>query len=112
MPMTPTTGYRFKLPHKVPGYVNPCATNSFGVEPYGIYPKGGTVKTGKAVVRIVIYNHLRDSRTIANEVATAITNHLNNGGAYAGPEVIGINWSFCDLINRGAHIEKISEWLK
>jgi len=102
--MTPTTGYRFTLPRDNPFTL--CDSNSFGIEPIGINSKGKTVKTGKSIVRIVIWNGYSHSRSLAHKTALAISDHLNAGGTYAGPKVINIDKAF------HMNTDKLQGWLK
>ncbi|MEO1003532.1 MAG: hypothetical protein AAFX65_10540 [Cyanobacteria bacterium J06638_7] len=80
------TEYRYWIPCSLSG----CATRSFGIEPYRIHPKTGrATKAGKAVVRIKLYDDMfGDSWTIASCLAAAITERLNAGLEYIGPNLI------------------------
>lgn len=98
--MTPTTGYRFK----VPSAPTACGSTSFGIEPYGVNSKGKTVKTGKALVRVAMWNTCRHAHTVAQEAALAISDHLNKNGTYAGPKTINIDRAFS--------MDKLQGWLK
>jgi len=102
--MTPTTGYRFTLPPDDP--LTRCDSNSFGIEPCGVNSRGKVVKTGKALLRIVIWNAYSHARSLAYETAVAISDHLNAGGTYAGPKTILIDKAF-DI-----NIDKLQGWLK
>jgi hypothetical protein len=98
--MTLTTGYRFK----VPSAPTACGSTSFGIEPYGVNSKGKTVKTGKALVRVAMWNDYRHARTVAQEAALVISDHLNKGGTYTGPKTINIDAVFS--------VDKLQGWLK
>ena len=102
--MPPTTGYRFTLPPDEPFGL--CNTNSFGIEPIGVNSKGKTVKTGKAIIRIVIRSGCSNARSLARAIALAISDHLNTGGTYAGPKTINIDRVF-HMMDTG----KINGWL-
>jgi hypothetical protein len=86
--MTETKGYRFTVPNLRPY----CEKTSFGIEPYGINAKGRLVKTGKAIIRIIMYRVL-DVDAQAGWVAQQICTLLNNGRKYSGPKVIHLDRS-------------------
>ena len=78
--------YRFKIPG------GPCSrfgkTYSFGIEPCKLNSKGQLVKAGAAVVRIVIYVNIAESRDWAAQAADDICRRLNKGRIYAGPKTL------------------------
>ena len=46
------------------------------------------VKVGKAIIRCVIFNEMKDSREWAESAATRIIELLNQGREYKGPKVL------------------------
>ena len=83
---TMTIQYRYKLPSDR----HFCETRSFGIEPYNV--KTGR-KVAKAIVRLVIYNHVTGSDADAMVVADKITELINAGGTYAGPKTLHFDWN-------------------
>jgi hypothetical protein len=80
-----TIQYRYKLPTQFAR----AETRSFGIEPYKVQTGR---KAGKAVVRLVMHNHVPGSDTEAMAVADRITELLNAGGTYAGPKTLRLGW--------------------
>ena len=81
-----TIQYRYRLPALNPG----AETRSFGIEPYNV--ETGR-KAGRAIVRLVIYNYIHTSEAEAMAAADRITERLNAGGTYAGPQTLRFDWS-------------------
>lgn len=51
------------------------------------------MKAGKAVIRLVIHQHVTDARTDAARAAEEITDLLNAGYEYFGPKTLHFDWS-------------------
>ena len=81
-----TIQYRYKLPALNPG----AETRSFGIEPYNV--ETGR-KAGRGIVRLVIFNYIHTSEAEAMAAADRITERLNAGGTYAGPQTLRFDWS-------------------